>query len=212
MTKVGKSRSGSIELHPVTQFQTLHGDAVVWDDLRFSLANTNIVLAATRYVNDLFNGGIQFDSDARYPNEPIYFMGQMPHSWKPESNIHPHIHWLQQSADVPNWLLIYRIINNGDPDKILTDYSFHTAAIIESHKYTYSAGTLAQISKFPVIDMTGFDMSCKLQLVLFRDTADTSGEFGGADPSALDEVVQELDIHFKLNSMGSSQEYEKDSA
>jgi len=203
------AKLGKVELHPVTQFMTFHGGATVWDDLRFSVTGAKIDNASTRYEHDVFNGGINFHADARYTNEPVSMVGQMPHGWKLGSTIYPHIHWLQPSADEPNWLLLYKVMTPGEAGAVEVNYNNHTKVIKDHVEFTYTAGVLNQETFFPPITMVGCGLSCVIHFVLFRDTANASGLFAGADPSALDEVVQEFDVHFEMNSVGSSQEDEK---
>jgi hypothetical protein len=48
-----------------------------------------------------------------------------------------------------------------------------------------------------------------LDIKLWRDTTNASGEFTGADPVAAAVLLKELDIHFELDSFGSNEEYVK---
>ena len=65
------AKTGRKETHPVTGYERLHGKATVFDDLRFPLGAKNIDSNSTRYAQDLFNGGITVNANARFPNEPI---------------------------------------------------------------------------------------------------------------------------------------------
>lgn len=173
------------------------------------LAGVNLDSAATRYSLNRFNGAIQFNADSRYPNEVIVQRHQLNHWWKVATNGHPHLHWKQQSANIPNWLLAWKLSNNGEADLIETDFSNYTFETISGHAYTYTSGVLNQISTFPEIDLSGADISSILLVAFFRDTANASGEFGGADPSALAEYATDLDVHIEIDTPGSRQEYIK---
>lgn len=174
-----------------------------WDDLRFPATGSRLDNASTRYSYDFVNCGIIFNNNSRYTQEPLCHVAQMPHGWKEESAIRPHIHWNQISANVPNWLISYRFYNNGGTIPAFTN------AILSSHAFTYVSGTLAQISSFPEIDMTGLNASCLGDVIIYRDTANASTLFGGADPEASNILFKEFDIHHQVDSFGSAQEFVK---
>jgi len=208
------AKTGRKETHPVTGYERLHGKATVFDDLRFPLGAKNIDSNSTRYAQDLFNGGITVNANARFPNEPILCANQIPHSWKIGSIFYPHFHWIQRAIDasIPNWMLAYKIQNNGEAEVVESNYNNHTQVAWESNVFPYVSGDLAQITRFPAIDMSAYGLSSKLNFVMFRDVGNTSGLFAGGDPSVIIERIQEFDIHIEKDSWGSSQEYIKDSA
>lgn len=182
---------------------------LAWDDERFPFSGRNIDTTTGRLTANYFNGGVDFQANARYPEEVISITGQMSHSWQEGTEIHPHIHWLQTSASVPNWLLAYSVTSIGEVATKATDYTGHTFVVPSEHKITYTSGDLAQLTEFPPIDMTGRTISCGIHIALFRDTANVSGLFAGADPVATAQLVHEFDFHWKRDSYGSWQEYSK---
>lgn len=185
-------------------------ETIGWDDLKFPFAGRNIDVASGRIDYNYYNGSISYQSNARYPDEVVSMLAQLPHAWKEGSEVRPHIHWLQQSVDEPNWLLGYKIYDNGQSGNIDTDYSNHTFVTVDNNTFTYTSGNLVQISRFPAIDMTGYGLSDMIHFVFFRDTANTSGEFVGTDPSGLVEHVIEFDIHYQTDqARGSRQEFIK---
>ena len=175
-----------------------------WDDLRFPATAVNLDSAATRYSFDTTDIAISFANNARYTNEQLNFIIQLPHSWQEESAIKPHIHWIQNQAAVPNWLIEYRVYNNGD---LLP--AFGTFGTLQSHAFTWSSGSLVQISSFPEIDMTGFRASCIVDVKLWRDTLNTSAQFAGVDPVATAVLLKEFDSHYQIDSFGSAMEFVK---
>jgi len=180
-----------------------------WLDMLGPLSGVNLDSAATRYSLNRFNGAIQFDSDARYTNEVVIMRVQIQHYWKLATNGRPHLHWKQQSANIPNWLLGWKLSNNGEADLIETDYTNFNFGVLQSHAFTYTSGVLNQISLFPDIDLSTANISSMLILALWRDTTNASTLFAGADPSALDEMATDLDVHIEVDMPGSRQEYVK---
>ncbi|MCP4273023.1 MAG: hypothetical protein GY781_13860 [Gammaproteobacteria bacterium] len=136
-------------------------------------------------------------------------LAQMQHSWKNGSAVRPHLHWVQQGSDEPNWLLAYKVVDNGASVGVETDFTNYTLLKKSSNAFTYVSGNLAQITIFPEIDMTGMSTSDMIQFVLFRDSANISGEFAGSDPSAITELALEFDIHYQKDDRGSQDEYTK---
>ena len=181
-----------------------------WDDLRFPLVSSSrLDTSSGRIDYDFFNAAVEFQSNARYPNEPVCFLIQMQHTWKEETEIRPHLHWVQQGSDVPNWLMAWKYWDNGQSFTLNTDYSAHTLAAWDSNIFTYTSGSIVQISEFPAISMAGMGTSDGIVVSFFRDSANTSGQFAGADPSAITESAFEFDIHFQKDFHGSRQEFAK---
>lgn len=180
-----------------------------WVDEKFPLTGALLDTAAGRLDYNYFNGGVDFASNAQYPGDPVSMLWQIQHTWQLESNIYPHIHWLQSSSNIPNWLLAHKIIKNNTIITKETDFTNHTFSTIFENKFNYASGNLTQISEFPTIDLTGVGISDFIHFVLFRDAANTSGEFAGADPSSSAELNFEFDIHIVNDAPGSRTEYIK---
>ena len=206
--RMGNTAGGSYTNIEADGTMAFIGEAVVWDDLKFPFTGVGLDDTSGRIDYDYFNCSIGFQANARYPEEPICALCQMPHKWNEGTYIVPHIHWIQQAADVPNWLLAYKINPLGEAISVETDYSNYTL-LTSSTVFTYVSGGLFQISSFGNIDMTGYQISDCIQFVIFRDSANASGQFAGADPSALVEHVVEFDVHYQVHTVGSRQEYIK---
>lgn len=177
----------------------------VWDDRRFPSIANRLDSASTRYDYDLTDLGVNFHSDARNPNEMLGNVAQMPLAWREGSIVRPRLHWLQNQAAVPNWLMEYRIYNNG----VLVPAVF-TSVITGTIAFTYpGSGMITQISSFPEIDMTGLTLLSFIDCKIYRDTGNTSGLFAGADPVATDVTLKEFDIRYQLDGRGSLQEFIK---
>ncbi|MCH9835903.1 hypothetical protein K0U83_09585 [bacterium] len=175
-----------------------------YDDLKFPATASKLESASTRYSFDSTDLGVAFDADARHTEEQLSYIVQMPHAWKEGTTLYPHVHWIQTTADYPNWLLSYRVYNNNESP------GSWTLAPIDSHVFTWSSGSLAQISAFPSITMTGKSLSCLLDVKLWRDAANGSGEFVGAESSPVSVLMKEFDIHYEIDSLGSNEPFTKD--
>lgn len=177
-----------------------------WDDLRFP-ASTARLVPASRYSADTTNCGIIFDggaTPARYPDEALCHVVQLPHSWNEGTTIRPHMHWIQTDPTPPNWLLRYRFYNNGSAVTAFTNVIPATTEV-----FTYTSGSMLQISAFPNISMTDYKISCLGDVIIYRDYANASGLFAGAESGAPDVLYKEFDIHYEKDSWGSRDEFVK---
>lgn len=182
-----------------------------WDDLSAAIIAARLDTASGRLDYDYFNGGVNFNSNARYPDEPVVIPVQMRHRCLIGAGqvFRPHIHWLQQQAAIPNFLLGYKKINNGVLTTFETDFTNYTFLTLSTHAFSYSSGVLPQISSFPEIDMSDLAISAQVNVVLFRDSANTSTLFAGVDPVGSGVVVTYQDSHVKFDGEGSRQEFVK---
>ena len=165
----------------------------VWDDLRAPA--TQIKQGATLKPDFNYTDvTLDFDDSS---DETIYINMQLPHDWKIESDINPHIHWIQnQNQNIP-WKMEYRFQNNN----AATEASWTTIAL-DQLAYTYSSGNLNQISApSSMIDTTGVTISSVLQVKITRDVSEDS--YSG------DAQVYEFDIHYQRDTLGSKDEYIK---
>ena len=184
-----------------------------WDDDKFPLTGRNIDTGSGRLGYNFYNGTVTFATNARFNvAETVSFNHQLKHAWKEGSIIKPHIHWVQQHAtEMPNWLLGYKVLPKSATFAGLeTDFSNHTLLIPDNHVFTYTSGVLEQITGFPDLDAAALTISDNIHWCLWRDTANLSGLFAGADPSARIEHVREFDVHCLFDSNGSIGEFDKD--
>jgi hypothetical protein len=164
----------------------------LWEDLRFpaSLIRQG---ATTKPDFDTTNIGLLFpqNDDA----EIAYLIAQLPHAYLLESDLHCHIHWVQTGATFPTWKIDYRWYeNDSDPTGGFTTLPVNTG------KFSYSSGSLMQISEFSEISGSGKNtISSILEVKLYRDDNDVAGDI----------LLKEFDIHYQLDQPGSGQEYVK---
>lgn len=163
-----------------------------WDDLRFPATRLRQG-ASLKPDFDETNMGLLFPQNDN--TEIAYIVSQMPHRYKLESALLPHIHYVQDEADEPVFKIDYRIYKNGeDPTGSFTTISANNFV------YTYTSGSILQIVSFPEIDMTGIDsVSAMIEFKLYRDDNVVSG----------DVLLKEFDIHYQVDGDGSRMEYVK---
>jgi hypothetical protein len=179
-------------------------NSTFWDDAKFPVTGDRIDTSSGRLDYDYDKMGVGFQNNARYPEEPVAIIAQMSHAYALGTPIRPHLHWIQEQADVPNWLMEYRIWPNGEP---IPSFSLQ---IPSHHIFTYTSGSILQITTFPEIDMSAINkVSAFLDIKIFRDTANSSGLFTGADPIGSTVVLKEYDHHFLTDSPGSVREFVK---
>ena len=187
------------------------GDATAWVDLSEAIIGSRLDTSSGRLDYDVFNAGVKFQSNARYPDEPIVVPIQGLHQMVIGTGAvaRMHFHWLQQQSAVPNILLGYKITNYGTATTFETDWSNYTFLTPSGNAFTYPGGTFAQITKFPEIDISSMTISGSLDIVIFRDSNNTSGEFSGSDPVAGDVTIKYNDAHVPINMFGSREEFVK---
>lgn len=194
--KVIVSQAGTNKTATVQQLKDiLFGDD--WDDMRFPMNAVNpvgVVGEATRIV-DLsgYTGALSFAGNAENVCTGI---GQMPHAWKRESAIRPHIHWTLPtgSANAVDWRLYIRVIGNpGDTAGAWSSALTPTATIgdqtvSDEHLLTY----------WDPIVMTGLIESAVIYWRLHR--------LGNTDANNDAAICHELDFHYQTDKAGTDSE------
>lgn len=174
------------------------GLALGWDDLRAPLTGQQLTISAGRLDYDFTECTVDFSATARYPEEPIAMTFQMQHDKLLDSVIVPHLHWVQSENNIPNWLIAARWYKNG------AAIPAFTLAKYDSHVYTYSSGSIMQLTNFPALAAPSDEtLSSICDIILYRDSANVSTLFAGADPYTVPAKAKEFDIHFQRDSLGS---------
>jgi hypothetical protein len=196
----------------VTGHQTMAGNARPWrDQLTDSL---NLKVQGTGISTDTTESLVNFDYNAAYNATPasadyLYCNVQLNHDRYLASSLYPHIHWLQAKNYAPNFLLEYRWqINGGAKVTSWTKLLCNTLAFVYSsgtkHQISYAAGIAAPV---------GSAISDIVQFRIYRDTGNVSTLFGGACPyntgGNASAGVLAFDVHFQIDSLGSTDEYTK---
>lgn len=212
-----KLKLGSVAVNSSTEHPfEMEGDATVFDDLRVPLESIKL-----GGVNDpdfkafKDDGGgpastgvyaFAFDDSAE---EEVFFSCQIPHDYKPESTIYPHVHWTPEttgaSGEFAKWGLEYtwQSIGGifGNTTTITTDASSASTAT------TSGDASLTEfkhyVSSFSGITGTGQGISSMILCRLYRDA-------GHSDDDLTDDAfLFEFDFHYERNTLGSRSEFTK---
>lgn len=175
-----------------------------WDDLKFPFTSERLNSASGRIVFNYAENRMDFATNCRYDDEQIAMIAQIDHKVYEGADIHPHLHWMQAEDDDPNWLMKYRYVKKG-----VAVGSWVLAIPSTQRVFTYSAGEIHQITEFPTLTSHGLTLSDIIDIQLFRDVANTSTEFAGADTYSVAAGAKEFDLHVQIDQPGSSSEYVK---
>lgn len=181
----------------------------VWDDLRVPVTSTKLGGSKDPgFAKVIDNGsGSQglftylFDAGSE---EEIYFACQLPHNWKKETDIKPHVHWIPVANGTAGqkvcWGLEYSVkAING---------VFGNSTIIYGDTVNPSVSALVAkthyLTSLTAISMTGITtVSSMLLCRLFRDATGV----GGTDSYTDDAALLEIDFHYEIDSLGSNTEH-----
>ena len=165
-----------------------------YEDLRFPATAINPPGAASDPDWDASNGGWLFDPGS---TEVLYVIAQLPHSWKEATTLKPHVHWEKTTNAAGNvkWQLRYEWSAYMEARTSLTTIN-ETSPVAD----TDIADTM-MITALPDITASGKEISDMLVMRIER--------IGGQDSSGADARLLEFDIHYEVDSFGSSAEYSK---
>lgn len=167
----------------------------VWDDLRFPASGINPPGAASDPTVDTTDGRLVFSASLV---NIIAIQAQMPHAWKEGTSLGLHLHWSPTSAGAGNVVFHsqYKVanINEAFPAE-WTAESVTVAASGVSDKH--------QINELATIPMTGKTFSCMILILVSRLGNDLADTYAGTIK------LNEVDIHYEIDALGSAQEYQK---
>lgn len=204
--QIGDVAHGNYAMFEEDGTLVFYGNATTWRDELQPLTGSRLESPASDVVLNIAEGSVTFQADATYATDYATTSLQINHDWMTGTVISPHLHWWQVSSDVPNWLLGYRWQKQGSAKTTAwSNLAFST------HIFTYSAGTLNQISECAdITPPSGYgEVSDIVQFRIYRDTTNASTLFAGADPESADVDAVNFDIHIKVDTLGSREEYSK---
>lgn len=181
---------------------TINGEVVlnntVWDDLRFPASAINPAGAASPMTYDVTNLGFTAANGAG--DTYIAVIGQMPHSWKMGSNIHPHIHWLPSNTNigVVNFTIEYKWTNIGEVESS----TWTTLSMLVPGNGTANMSMLSEWDSGGM-NGTGKTLSSTISMKISRRETSASDNFTG------NVLIKEFDIHYEMDSLGSASELGK---
>ena len=169
-----------------------------------SLIASRIESPSSKIQQNLSEGTIDFADDCTLSDYLLLNM-QINHNWDMVTPMDTHVHWKQNSDDVPNLLRAHRWQVNGQPWVSDWTYTKHSES-----KFSVDATPLLQITDFPEITVPDpIGVSSILQVRFYRDTNNDSGLFSGVDTYSGDLQAVFLDGHKTVDMLGSSEEYTK---
>lgn len=195
--------AGNQTAFDTTGHQTMTGNARPWRDeiadaLNLKSQGPGVSINATESVAEFVHTAQVTDY--------LYINVQLNHDRDLAVNIFPHIHFFQAENKVPNFMLQYRWqLNGGEKTTAWTPLKCNTLAFAYSGTTKVNiAGTASGIA-VPV----GTTLSDIVQFRVIRDHDNASTLFTGEDPYTATVGVLAFDIHFQINSLGSTDEYLK---
>ena len=188
----------------------------VWDDIIQPVMGKLLDSSSGKLDPDWTDKGVKIADSTSITNDThkLHWGYQIYHRVKLDGLCNPHVHWIQTSADVPNWWMRWRIWQNGD------DAGPWTEVPLNQQVFTWD-GTKARILQISIIpQMIDFSLSAPdgggtlrvsdfLDIELTRDNANDSGLFSTTDPIVGNVVMKGFDPHIQIDSGGSRQELEK---
>lgn len=179
-------------LASIFPFLDSNKEQTVWDDLRFPATRGMSNPVTYKPDFDSTNVGLLLDPASE---EPIYIIAQLPHSYKPNTNIKPHIHWQSTTS-------------NTNPVCMKMQYKWYNAHQVPPgwttvYKQVTPPGVAykSTINTICEIAGTGKSESSIIKIILTRDATNT------ADTYPADILLDEFDIHFQVEKIGTGNEY-----
>lgn len=185
----------------VTDFETsgtmvAKGEATCWDDFWFSVNNLRVNPATLK--PDFSETEVEYLFDPS-STETIVGSRISEHRFKVAPSVWiPHVHWAQSAAGHVVWQLEYKMWGAGAPEPSWTTITNNTSSV-----FTYTSGTIQQISEFPPINMSSTSLAINVKIRLSRLGANV------LDTYALDARFMGFDFHVPIDMLGSHEEYVK---
>lgn len=174
------------------------GTATGWEDIVGSLIGKTLSATSGQVDYNWEENTITFQPSGSILNssDRLMFNLQYPHSAVTDGVMNLHIHWEQTSAVTREFTVQYRIQRNGLPKN-----ESWSEVIVDANtfnKFTYTSGTLNQITELCGIDMSGAGISATVEFRLAR-----------TDSNAGDIEATFVDAHYVMDTDGSRDEYVK---
>lgn len=178
----------------------------LWNDMVSQAIAQNLDTTSGRIDFDYDELTINYENNARYPEEPLGVVNQLSHMvLEGARTFGAHVHWAQEEDADPNFLLEWRYYNNGE----IIPAVWTKALPDQQRVFTYTSGTLAQITSFVDIEIPDVKISGFLDCKLYRDTTNASTLFAGADGYSTPVRVKSFDVHVQYDSLGSATPFSK---
>jgi hypothetical protein len=184
-------------------------EAKIWEDLRVPLSSANKKNSTTvergiPFESNVISGSPIISWFAPSGTDEMYFVAQLPHSWKEGTTIYPHIHWIpsetgstdtESNPTVPRWGLEYAWLNIGETFSAYTTiYGTTTSTsevLVANRQYLTFLGSIDGNTD-PIKKISSM-LICRI----FRDGDNAADNFAGY-AGALG-----VDFHYEVNTKGN---------
>jgi hypothetical protein len=181
-----------------------YGSATTFRDALQTLIGQKLESPSSDVVQNSTESTLDFKTSATTADF-VAMSIQLNHERKLASNIFPHLHWFQDSNKVPNWILEHRWHKLGGTKTTVWTSSRYVGNVV-----TYTSNTIHQVTTFPTITPPANDsLSDIVQFRLSRDSNNSLNLYTQSDPQTGTVQTINFDIHYEIDSDGSSNEYTK---
>lgn len=183
------------------------GEGTVWDEISQPFVGRNIFAVQGRVDYNYVDLTLDFNINARYPDEPVGIVTQIMHARKIDSDIRPHIHWMQNSDNNPNILVEYRMYNINEVPPAWT----LKALTPSDNKFPFVSAGQQQLTELnlPAGHGVGLGLSFTIDIKIYRDSQNQSALFAAADSYSGIWSAKYYDIHVERDMNGSREEFIK---
>ena len=171
-------------------------ETVAWEDLRVPISGVRLPAAnAPTWIAYKGSQVLAFDGTS---TDTIFFVAQMPHTYKEASDIKAHVHWVPEDNTAGNvkWQFTYSWVGAGAafPSETTVTKIGATPEVTDQHTITN------------IVDITAIDdgTSSMILCSLARLGSDPQDTY-----DAKDVYLLEVDFHFQKDTLGSRQELVK---
>lgn len=163
-----------------------------WEDLRFPVGVAAPVTPNADVVLDVANNAITFAEGGAGAStnfgtganvDHVWGVAQMPHTWRTNTAVHPHVHFIQRFGDETNcWYMYYRV----QPISGVTNsaWTFIGAA---TNEYAFTGTSIHQLAELPAITIPG-RASTIIDWKIFALGSSVSNDL----------IFKEFDIHYQI--------------
>lgn len=170
-----------------------------WDDLRVSLETAQLGGSSDPSYLEVMGNLRAYHFGNSPADQEVFFAVQLPHAFKQQSTLHPHIHWLVKGAVSADTRVVWGL----EYTYAAMSATFSTSTITELVTATCGAPYQHMLTHFPLITATLAGISSMFLCRLFRYSSLAGDNYGSAA------VALEFDMHILLDDQGSYEEMYK---
>lgn len=168
-----------------------------WDDFSFPVSGLRINPATSKPDYDYNEGEYLFDASS---TETVVGANISRHEFAQDQLVwKPHVHWAQNAVGNVVWQLQYKIWAANTAEPAYTTISSFTP------EFTYTSGTIHQITSLPDVDVTPYASYTALMVKVKVSRLGANA----SDTKAGDARFLGFDFHVQIDSFGSRQEFDK---